>query len=270
MGDEQRVSWQELLAQSRDDFEAGTDFTLAVTFRSVEPFVGMHNKASSVAAMRVSNPNRSPLAINGCNDFSVTGTIFLTSGQLVVDTSITISGPGANMLAVDGSNNSRVFRINSGNTVTISGLTITNGNAGDGSGIYNDRATLTVSDCTVSGNTVLIANLRGGGGIWNNGQNGNATLSIDNSTVSRNSAGSGGGITNRGGTVNLNGSSNVNHNTATNAGGGILNRGTVNQNNSSAVNWNTASDGGGIYNFGGTLNQNGGSVLHNSPNDIAP
>jgi carboxylate-amine ligase len=30
MGDEQRVSWQELIAQSRDDFEAGTDFTVAV------------------------------------------------------------------------------------------------------------------------------------------------------------------------------------------------------------------------------------------------
>jgi carboxylate-amine ligase len=30
MGDEQYVSWQELIAQSRDDFEAGTDFTLAV------------------------------------------------------------------------------------------------------------------------------------------------------------------------------------------------------------------------------------------------
>ena len=30
MGDEQRVSWQELLAQSREDFDAGTDFTLAV------------------------------------------------------------------------------------------------------------------------------------------------------------------------------------------------------------------------------------------------
>ena len=35
MGDEQRVSWQELLAQSRDDFEPDTDFTLAVTFGSV-------------------------------------------------------------------------------------------------------------------------------------------------------------------------------------------------------------------------------------------
>jgi hypothetical protein len=33
MGDEQRVSWQELLAQSRDDFEAGTDFSSASAMR---------------------------------------------------------------------------------------------------------------------------------------------------------------------------------------------------------------------------------------------
>jgi glutamate---cysteine ligase / carboxylate-amine ligase len=30
MGEEQRVSWQELLAASREEFEGGTDFTLAV------------------------------------------------------------------------------------------------------------------------------------------------------------------------------------------------------------------------------------------------
>jgi glutamate---cysteine ligase / carboxylate-amine ligase len=30
MGDEQRVTWQELLAQNREEFEAGTDFTVAV------------------------------------------------------------------------------------------------------------------------------------------------------------------------------------------------------------------------------------------------
>jgi carboxylate-amine ligase len=30
VGDEQKISWQELLAKSRDDFEGGTDFTLAV------------------------------------------------------------------------------------------------------------------------------------------------------------------------------------------------------------------------------------------------
>jgi glutamate---cysteine ligase / carboxylate-amine ligase len=30
MGDEQRVTWQELLARNREEFEAGTDFTVAV------------------------------------------------------------------------------------------------------------------------------------------------------------------------------------------------------------------------------------------------
>ena len=30
MGDEQKVSWQELLAESRDGFERGTDLTVAV------------------------------------------------------------------------------------------------------------------------------------------------------------------------------------------------------------------------------------------------
>src|SRR6478609_5672099 len=30
MGDEQKISWEELLAQSRAEFDAGTDFTVAV------------------------------------------------------------------------------------------------------------------------------------------------------------------------------------------------------------------------------------------------
>ena len=41
MRDEQRVSWQELLAQSRDDFEAGTDFTLALFFLTLASFFGL-------------------------------------------------------------------------------------------------------------------------------------------------------------------------------------------------------------------------------------
>ena len=41
MGDEQRVSWQELLAQSRDDFEASTDFTLALSFLTLASFLGL-------------------------------------------------------------------------------------------------------------------------------------------------------------------------------------------------------------------------------------
>jgi hypothetical protein len=92
-------------------------------------------------------------------DVSVTGTITLTSGELLVNDSITISGPGANTLAVNGNAASRVFHIAAGRTVTISGLTITNGNPtgnfpdDSGGGIYNGGATLTVSNCTLSGNS---------------------------------------------------------------------------------------------------------------------
>src|SRR5438552_17389760 len=71
-------------------------------------------------------------ALSDANDgdtieFAVTGTIGLTTGELLVDKSITISGPGANNLAIDGNAKNRVFHVTGGN-VTISGLTITNGN----------------------------------------------------------------------------------------------------------------------------------------------
>src|SRR5207248_8677930 len=90
---------------------------------------------------------RNALAIANDGDtitFAVTGTITLTSGELLVNKSVIISGPGADTLAVDGNAKSRVFYIASGRTVTISGLTITNGNtpSGSGGGIYNDRAVL--------------------------------------------------------------------------------------------------------------------------------
>ena len=105
----------------------------------------------------------------------VSGTITLISGQLNVDKDVTINGSGANHLAVNGNGQSRVFYVNLGDTVTISGLTITNGS----SGIYNDGGTLTLSDCTVSGNS--------GAGITNYSLNGSATMTIANSTITGNS-----------------------------------------------------------------------------------
>ena len=50
-------------------------------------------------------------------DSSLNGqTITLTSGELLVNKSVTISGPGANMLAVDANHASRVFYISSAKT----------------------------------------------------------------------------------------------------------------------------------------------------------
>src|SRR5713101_4527948 len=63
---------------------------------------------------------------------SVTGTILLTSGELLVTNSVTIVGPGPANLAVNGNfpnTTNRVFHIGSATAVTIASLTITNGKA---------------------------------------------------------------------------------------------------------------------------------------------
>jgi hypothetical protein len=133
-------------------------------------------------------------------DFAVTGTIVLISGELLVDKSITVSGPGADNLAISGNTMSRVFYIASGKTIAMSDLTITNGNPPGnppddyGGGIYNDHATLRLNNCAISDNLAS-----SGGGIFSDGFQGNAALTLTNCTVSGNFIDfSGGGIFNDG------------------------------------------------------------------------
>src|SRR6266545_1740827 len=175
-------------------------------------------------------------------DSSLEGQIItLTSGQLLVNRSVGISGLGADNLTVDGNANDRVFYINPNNTVTISGLTITNGVVvGDGAGIYNDRAELTVSNCTISGNS--------GCGIFNLARGDNDTLTVTNCTISGNS---GGGIFNYGfsgsGTATL---TITNCTVSGNSGGGIDNYGSYGAGatltiTNSTVSGNSAGYGGG-------------------------
>src|SRR5262249_35005295 len=57
----------------------------------------------------------------------LSGTITLTSGELLVNNSVTINGPGAGKLSISGNDASRVFDIAAGFDVTISSLTITHG-----------------------------------------------------------------------------------------------------------------------------------------------
>ncbi len=59
-------------------------------------------------------------------NFSVSGTITLVA-SLTIATDITITGPGAANLAIDGASTYTVFVVNSSATVSISGLTIQNG-----------------------------------------------------------------------------------------------------------------------------------------------
>ena len=85
----------------------------------------------------------------------LSGTITLTNGPLFVTNSVNINGPGPVNLAIDGNfpnTTNRVFFVNGGVTVSITGLTISNGNALNGGGILNARSDLTVSNCALVGN----------------------------------------------------------------------------------------------------------------------
>jgi hypothetical protein len=102
--------------------------------------------------------------------FAVSGTITLTGGGLVVTKNVTISGPGANELSIDGNQAPFVFAVDAGKAATISGLTIRNGF----DGIVN-AGTLAVSNCVLSGNSR--------DGIFNSG-----ILTVSNCVLSGNSS----------------------------------------------------------------------------------
>jgi hypothetical protein len=114
-----------------------------------------------------------------------------SSGELNITKEVNIEGPGAGELTISGNNSSRVFQDLAGAVpVTISGLSIDNGNAVRfglyGGAILNRGGALTISNCDISGNQAVY-----GGGIYNEGD-----LWLIASTLSQNTAvrGSGGGI----------------------------------------------------------------------------
>jgi hypothetical protein len=201
-------------------------------------------------------------------------TITLTSGELDITKNLTIQGPGAGQLTVSGDSLSRVFEVAKSANVTLSGLTISNGNATDGGGIYIDyRGTLTVNGCTLSGNTAR----SGGGGIFNSG---GGTVTISNSTLSGNTAGEpgsnegeGGAIYNNGvnGAVTITGCT-LSSNTAA-RGGGIYTLGGAPLTVAGCTLSDNAADGGyggGIYNAssGAWLTVSGSTFSSNNPDSI--
>ncbi|AIE75095.1 MULTISPECIES: S-layer family protein [unclassified Synechocystis] len=122
----------------------------------------------------------------------IADTINLTSGELTITDSVTITGPGANLLTVSGNGSSRVFVFQGpagANTYNLSGLTITGGSAGIGAGIYmgdddNDDI-FNINQVHVTGN-----NASTGGGFYIRGfdTQGGVTVNWTNSTISNNNS----------------------------------------------------------------------------------
>lgn len=179
-------------------------------------------------------------------------TITLTSGELIIDKSLTIQGPGADQLSVSGNNNSRVFNV-FGDEVTLDGLSVIQGNgvggfSQRGGGIIHQlNGTLTVSHCVLSNNRTSF-NSPGsfGGGIHNEG----GTVNLVATNITNNRSVWGSGVYQNGGTMNITDSTISDNSSLGGSGGGVYNTATLKISRSSISN-NIGDDaGGGIYNAG--------------------
>jgi len=154
-------------------------------------------------------------AVDGCPAGSAadtivvpTGTYVLTltgagedsnlTGDLDVLNSVVISGAGVGATIVNGNATDRVFDIRAG-VVEISGMTIQNGRATHGGGVYNN-ATLTLNLIIITGNVAQgpagansSSSPGGGGGGFGGGIYNLASLAIAASTLSNNQATGGNG-----------------------------------------------------------------------------
>jgi predicted outer membrane repeat protein len=187
--------------------------------------------------------------------FDVSGLIRLTGPLPALSGNIDIEGPGADRLTVQGQTggNYRIFTVQAGATVSISGLAIDQGSADVGGGILN-AGTLTVADSLLVDNSAT-----NGGGIYNQG-----ALRVSGTTFSDNTASdSGGGIYDSTGTATVLGST-LSNNTATQLGGGIRNAGGTTTVTGSTLRDNSAGLSGGAISNDATLTVTASTLSNNS------
>jgi predicted outer membrane repeat protein len=193
--------------------------------------------------------------------------------NLGIPFSLKIIGSGAARTIVDGGGVASVVLIlNPKAHVTLSQITMRNGGGqGDGGGVYNCFATVTIDSSILSGNSATsgMGNLGYGGAIYNCP---GSTMTIINSTFTRNSAENGGAICN-GGTLTINNSTFRENIARHRKGGGIRNYGVLTINNSTfSGNRAPHGTGGAIHNgqlFGatGTLVMNNSTISGNIVDD---
>jgi hypothetical protein len=174
--------------------------------------------------------------------FAVPQTISLDNGELpALVHKATIVGPGAGVLAVDARRASGIL-VDLGVAVSISGLTLANGDvSGAGGDIDNEAGSLALNDCTLLGGSAQF-----GGGLFNNYGSAiltDCTFTRDDATVR------GGGLFNQTGTVMLSNCT-LSVDSAAGSGGGLYNfLGTAVLNDCTLLS-DTSFDGGGFSNQG--------------------
>jgi CSLREA domain-containing protein len=200
---------------------------------------------------------------------------------LVIDKSLTIEGRGAKLLTVRRDPASAVnFNIFTADfsalalTLDLSGMTVSGGRLGDGGGggggIHFDRPNgkLNLTSCHVTGNLVF---KNGGGGIESTAPTTVTDSTVSNNTVFIGTSESGGGLDIRAGGLDMKTSTisgNVVQNSNGNSAGGIYLQGASNIMNSTVTD-NQGAGAGGIY-AGNSLVIRGTIVAANRGNNTVP
>ena len=235
--------------------------------------------------------------------FNTPQTIMLDGGTLqLTDTAkTTFTGPGANLLTVQGNDEPgvTVIEVTKGTVAALSGLTITGGFGNDaGGGVFNDDGqltmtsvvvrgneagssddspvagglatwdggTTTLTDCTISGNSVFNGGSGSSGGIYNGPYD---TLIMTNCTISNNSGTQFGGGLYNAGKATLQGVT-IAGNSAALGGGGLISSGTLAM-IGCTVSANSAGSGGGLLAYrGGDITLSNCTISGNSAASGSP
>lgn len=168
---------------------------------------------------------------------------------------VEIVGAGAEQTIIDGGGVDRVFHIPFSVDLSVSSVTIQNGDSGNasGGGVYQQNGSLIITDSVIRANSAGF-----GGGI----------LSVDTLTLERvwftgNSASSWGGGLYTASSLTTIADSKFSNNSAGGLGGGVSNEGNTLSISGSAFVGNRALDGGGIRNSG-SLNLANSTLAGNS------
>lgn len=216
--------------------------------------VGAGDSLREVLASAVSGPGTELISFAPALDG---GTITLGGTQLTVDTDVMIDASSLPAgITVSANNQSRVFMIGSGRTVSIASLIVSGGFSfyEHGAGIFN-AGDLSLREVTVSGNAVVsfLGGWSSGGGIYNMG-----TVEAESCTISQNRVGygTGGGIYNGGTSTLVN--STIARNSSANGTGGVNNAGVM------TLLHATVSDNHAIYDNPGGVANSGNLTVENT------
>lgn len=230
---------QEIWIRWEDINDSGNDHGLAVDDLIITAFAPLGFTVNSLLDTSDANPGNGACATSGgvCTlraaieeinaiggsttyniTFSVTGTITLGSSLPNINHKLNVVGPGSGSLTINGNDTFRLLEINSLLTASISGVTMSHGNAVNlqGGAIESGNSVVTLSNSVFDHNAATFD----GGAIRNNGGN----MTITNCTFSNNTSGVQGGAVKQNGTAMSMTGSTFFANTA--AGGGGLHVGT--------------------------------------------